>query len=185
MRKFQIISTLFFVVVLSSVAWAGKSILRSEKITIETRSQAEGTFAVYVKFDLAEALPRTEVDIDFATLKLTVQLAEPMSKESRQAGAATLHILAAGADLNSPDPGFSYNTTPVSTHFQGRGAGAVLVEADLTPIVRAWLSGRLPNHGILLVSHRLATEKALRVANVGIDTESAVITIYWTSMVGK
>lgn len=149
-----------------------------DEIQISRQPLRDGEFQLHAEFKLPDfaGVPVEQINIDYAVLELEV-----LVKAAAESDFGALEILAAGENKSAPLAGLNYNLNPVTARIRQNRTGIDRVEFDITQIVRAWLHQAVPNHGLLLVSHRTRGEKPLRENQVAFPREHASkITIHYT-----
>lgn len=102
-------------------------------------------------------------------------------KAAAESDFGALEILAAGENKSAPLAGLNYNLNPVTARIRQNRTGIDRVEFDITQIVRAWLHQAVPNHGLLLVSHRRMREKSLQENRLILPNgRASKVTIHYT-----
>jgi hypothetical protein len=149
-----------------------------DEIQLSRQPLRNGEFQLHAEFKLPdfEGVPIEQINIDYAVLEL-----EALVKTAAEIDFGVLEVLAAGENKSTPLAGSNYNLNPVTSRIRRNRTGRDRVEFDITQIVRSWLHQGVPNHGLLLVSHRASSEKTLRDNHVVFPGERAPkITIYYT-----
>jgi len=105
----------------------------------------------YLKFDLSSLPPGTvESQIHHAALWLYIEkLKTPGSLDVRAAGSVWNEATVAGIT----DPGFLVGTADAVGVAADLADAKSFVVVDVTALVKAWVSGALPNHGFAVVSN--------------------------------
>jgi len=137
-----------------------------------------GEFQLHKEFTLPgfDRVPMEQIKIDYAVLELEMPV-----KMGAESDFGALEILAGGENKSAPLAGLKYNLNPVTARIRQNRTGIDRVEVDITQIVRGWLHQGVPNHGVLVVSHRTGGEKTLRENHVAFPHEPrSKITIYYT-----
>lgn len=149
-----------------------------DEIQISRQPLRNGEFQLHAEFKLPDfdRVPTEQINIDYAVLELEAQV-----KTAAEFDFGALEILAAGENKSAALAGLNYNLNPVTARIRQNRTGIARVEFDITQIVRAWLHQAVPNHGLLVVSHRARGEKTLRENQVAFPREYASkITIHYT-----
>ncbi len=149
-----------------------------DEIQISVQPLRNGEFQLHAEFKLPDfaGVPVAQINIDYAVLELEV-----LVKTAAEIDFGALEILVAGENKSAPLAGLNYNLNPVTARIRQNRTGIDRVEFDITQLVRAWLHQGVPNHGLLLVSHRARGEKTLRENQVTFPREYAPkITIHYT-----
>jgi len=150
-----------YLIVLPSQSLAGKITIDSIKVSVHTMGKDE--FQIHVAFTLPDFHDTgiENITLDQALLSFDVEVLKTVTSDI-----GLVEVLAAAADGRTPLAGFAYNVRPLTAMIRGARIGRETVVADITELVDDWFHGGLPNHGILLVSHRLQTEKTLSADRV-------------------
>lgn len=151
-----------------------------DEIQLSRQPLLNGEFQLHAEFKLPDfdRVPMEQINIDYAVLELEV-----LVKMAAESDFGALEILAAGENKFAASAGLNYNLNPVTARIRQNRTGIDRVEFDITQLVRAWLHQGVPNHGLLLVSHRRAGEKILRDSHVIFPSDGAPkITIYYTDL---
>ncbi|KAA0227169.1 hypothetical protein EDS67_17660 [candidate division KSB1 bacterium] len=149
-----------------------------DEIQISRQPLRDGEFQLHAEFKLPDfaGVPVEQINIDYAVLELEV-----LVKTAAESDFGALEILAAGENKSAPLAGLNYNLNPVTARIHQNRTGFDRVEFDITQLVRAWLHQAVPNHGLLLVSHRRVGEKSLQENRLILPNGRAPkVTIYYT-----
>ncbi|MCK6561943.1 hypothetical protein HUU39_25020, partial [candidate division KSB1 bacterium] len=149
-----------------------------DEMEISRQPLRDGEFQLHAEFKLPDLdrVPTEQINIDYAVLELEAQV-----KTAAEFDFGALEILAAGENKSAALAGLNYNFNPVTARIRQNRTGINRVEFDITQLVRSWLHQGVPNHGLLLVSHRARGEKTLRENQVTFPHEFASkITIHYT-----
>ncbi len=149
-----------------------------DEIQISRQPLRDGEFLLHAEFKLPDLdrVPTEQMNIDYAVLEL-----DALVKAAAESDFGALEILAAGENKSAALAGLNYNLNPVTARIRQNRTGIDRVEFDITQIVSAWLHQAVPNHGLLVVSHRTRGEKTLREDHVAFPREYAPkITIHYT-----
>ena len=123
------------------------------------------------------ALPE-RVNIDYAAIVFALQIDAPISREEMAGGGNLLELVLANADGKAPDAGVAYNALPVLARDT---TGSVLIRLDITQIVDLWVNGGAENNGLLIISHRRAASKVLKIGRIRLDAAvRPEVKIYYT-----
>ena len=144
-----------------------------DDVTVQVKTMPDSSFQWLFQFTLP-SLP-AGVNIDYAVLSFGVNIVKPPAGKF-------LEILA--ADSSSTAKVARYNALPVTGRLLKNRIGPGVLELDITQLVDLWINGGVPNKGILVVSHRRVTGKALQVGKVSLapGVQKPVGKIYYTEI---
>lgn len=149
-----------------------------DEIQISRQPLRNGEFQLHAEFKLPDfdGVPLERINIDYAVLEL-----DALVKTNTGSDFGALEILAAGENKSAALAGLSYNLNPVTARIRQNRTGIDRIEFDITQLVRAWLHQGVPNHGLLLVSHRSVREKSLQENHLIFPNgRASQITIHYT-----
>jgi len=175
--KFRNVFYLACALLIPATAFAGKTTITDARFEIQP--QQDGSYQILAKFALP-ALPE-RVNIDYAAIVLGLQLDAPISREEMVGGGNLLELVVANAEGKAPDAGVAYNTLPVMARVPHDTTGSVKIRHDITQILDLWVNGGQKNNGLLIISHRRAASKVLKIGRIRLDaTVRPEVQIFYT-----
>ena len=139
----------------------------------------KGELRLHFKFPLPDFanIPVEEINIDHAVLEFNVRIHKKADTFDHNA----IELLIANKTGSEPLSDLAYNDIPITPVIHRQKQESKQVQFDITQAVNLWVHGDIPNHGLLLMSHRRLNDKILRggVVVPGANLDPSV-TIFYT-----